>query len=539
MFLDASFTDLTGVSKSNVLIVGSGPVGLILGVALENLGFSVLILEAGGYFLDKSVQDDLHGQCVGAALPGLSVGRTRQIGGGLNVWGGQLALLEDGDLLRVGTNGWLSWPISHDELYDSMGEVLKILDATAIDLHVTPGSIQRESRLAHRYGLKMFRTAWLRRPTLGSAFWANLRRTRSITLVYNLSCVGIDYDASSERVSGVVATSTLGKRVCLKAGHTILAAGSLENARLLLLPTAKGGRARWHDYKWLGAGFNEHIDATTARIEIVNRSRINDIFDPIVYRGFKYSPKITWAESHRTGREITASGILIWPQHTRNALSELVSLGRALFVQRQVRDMLMLPKVVASSVRQIFPLAYRYARQRRIGSFSHGDAYLGVSTEQPVRVESKITLSTHERDRHGVPRLVVNWVRGGEELSSLREFTAAVQCWLEKEKLAVVHIDPSLARGDLEFLDKTYDGLHHAGTTRMGRSQATSVVDTDLRVHGVRNLYVCGASTFPSSGCANPTLTAMALAVRLAKTIAADETYYPRGRGLWATGRHV
>jgi choline dehydrogenase-like flavoprotein len=204
----------------------------------------------------------------------------------------------------------------------------------------------------------------------------------------------------------------------------------------------------------------------------------------------------------------------------RNAFSELVSLGRTLFIQRQIRDVFMLPRAMVSSVRQIFPLAYRYASQRRIGSFTDRDAYLGVSTEQPVRMDSKITLSTQERDRHGIPRLVVNWVRTDEELNSLREFTLAVRRWLEEEKIAKVHIDPSLDRRELAFFDKANDGLHHAGTTRMGLSPATSVVDADLRVHGVKNLYVCGASVFPSSGCANPTLTAMALAVRLAKTIA-------------------
>lgn len=522
MFIDSYSTDLTGFPKSNVLIVGSGPVGLMLAVALENLGFSVLILEAGGYFLDANAQNDLQGQCIGTALSGLVVGRTRQIGGGLNLWGGQLALLENDDLLRGGANSSMSWPISRSELYGSTSEVLKILGAVAIDLDATPKSIQRESHLAHPYGLKIFQTAWLKRPKLASSFWERLRRTKAITLAYNLTCVGIDYDRSTEWVNGVIATSYSGKRISLSAHHIILAAGSLENARLLLLPTANGGQAQWHERKWLGRGFNEHVDAITARIEIVDRSRINDIFDPTIYRGFKYSPKITWAESHRTGREISACGILIWPRNMRNAVSELVSLGRTLFIQRQIQDIFMLPRAIVSSVRQIFPLAYRYARQRRIGSFTDRDAYLGVTTEQPVRAESRIILSAQERDRQGIPRLVVNWVRTDAELNSLREFTAAVRCWLEKEKIAKVHMDPSLDRRNLSFLDKAADGLHHAGTTRMGLSPATSVVDTDLRVHGVRNLYVCGASVFPSSGCANPTFTAMALAVRLAKTIAAD-----------------
>ncbi len=60
------------------------------------------------------------------------------------------------------------------------------------------------------------------------------------------------------------------------------------------------------------------------------------------------------------------------------------------------------------------------------------------------------------------------------------------------------------------------DCFHHIGSTRMSRSPRDGVVDTGCRVHGVANLYVGGASVFPTSGWANPTLTAMALSLRLA-----------------------
>jgi choline dehydrogenase-like flavoprotein len=57
---------------------------------------------------------------------------------------------------------------------------------------------------------------------------------------------------------------------------------------------------------------------------------------------------------------------------------------------------------------------------------------------------------------------------------------------------------------------------HHLGTTRMHRDPAQGVVDADCRVHGVRNLFVAGSSVFPTGGTAPPTLTIVALAVRLA-----------------------
>ena len=58
--------------------------------------------------------------------------------------------------------------------------------------------------------------------------------------------------------------------------------------------------------------------------------------------------------------------------------------------------------------------------------------------------------------------------------------------------------------------------FHHLGTTRMHTDPTMGVVDADCRVHGVRNLYVAGSSVFPTYGCSNPTLTVVALALRLA-----------------------
>ena len=65
---------------------------------------------------------------------------------------------------------------------------------------------------------------------------------------------------------------------------------------------------------------------------------------------------------------------------------------------------------------------------------------------------------------------------------------------------------------------------HHAGTTRMSINPGSGVVDPTGRVHGLANLYACGASVFPTAGSANPTLTIVALALRLAKHLGAYDS---------------
>jgi choline dehydrogenase-like flavoprotein len=59
-------------------------------------------------------------------------------------------------------------------------------------------------------------------------------------------------------------------------------------------------------------------------------------------------------------------------------------------------------------------------------------------------------------------------------------------------------------------------GSHHMGTTRMHDDPSRGVVDRNCKVHGIDNLYVTGGSVFPTSGAANPTLTIVALTLRLA-----------------------
>jgi len=56
---------------------------------------------------------------------------------------------------------------------------------------------------------------------------------------------------------------------------------------------------------------------------------------------------------------------------------------------------------------------------------------------------------------------------------------------------------------------------HQIGTTRMADSADNGIVDKNLKVHGVNNLYVLSSSVFVTSGVANPTLTIVALAHRL------------------------
>jgi choline dehydrogenase-like flavoprotein len=128
--------------------------------------------------------------------------------------------------------------------------------------------------------------------------------------------------------------------------------------------------------------------------------------------------------------------------------------------------------------------------------------------------DSRIRLGD-ERDGLGMRRVVADWRLTAED----KRQALALQRLLGTEvgRTGFGRLRLSLAEDDTTWPDATIIGdEHHMGTTRMHADPAHGVVDANCRVHGVTNLYVAGSSVFPTAGAANPTLTIVALALRLA-----------------------
>jgi choline dehydrogenase-like flavoprotein len=126
---------------------------------------------------------------------------------------------------------------------------------------------------------------------------------------------------------------------------------------------------------------------------------------------------------------------------------------------------------------------------------------------------------TREHDKLGMPIVELDWRVDGSEIETLAVFTDLVTRYLERHQIARISVAPALVARDPSFLDQAKDYYHHMGMARMANSAADGVVDSELRVFSTRNLHVVGAAVFPTSGHANPTFTAIALGLRLAKTI--------------------
>ena len=143
---------------------------------------------------------------------------------------------------------------------------------------------------------------------------------------------------------------------------------------------------------------------------------------------------------------------------------------------------------------------------------------LQCHTEQQPDPESRITLSD-STDILGMPKARVHWKVNEAERTAMRIATQSMKCELARLGLAELQIDPWLEDDKADWRSHIADSYHHIGATRMASNQANGVVDGNCQVFGTRGLFVAGSSVFPTSGYANPTLTIVALSLRLANHI--------------------
>lgn len=130
-------------------------------------------------------------------------------------------------------------------------------------------------------------------------------------------------------------------------------------------------------------------------------------------------------------------------------------------------------------------------------------------TEQAPNPNSRITL-LKERDFFGQRKVVLNWELLKIDIDTIFKSLYVVNNEPIKKKIGRIKLN-----SDIEF--NIFGGHHHIGTTKMNNNEKLGVVNSNLNLHELNNLYVASSSVFPTSGFANPSLTIVALSIRLSE----------------------
>lgn len=526
--------------EPDVCVVGAGPVGIALALELTRRGKTALLLESGGRAASKELQrlsdadilDPRH-----HAPMNLSV--RRQLGGASNLWGGRCVPMDALDFEPRTVLNQGGWPITAGDLAPFLPAACEYLDC---------GQPRFESPIpalggtqADFYFDRLER--WSLRPNLRAVYLSEIRQSRRLTLCLLATAVGFTFDRD-----GLVHLLHLrgpgGARAAIRARQFVLAAGGLETTRLLLTAQKEAPNRFGGPEGPLGRYYMGHLHGSVAHVVIHSPvldkglDYFNDEGGYCVRRRFWPSAEL----QRRRGLTNVTLRLEFPPSHDPSHGNGVLSLsylalstpflGRLLaaevvrrnylrngtvepaeHLRNLVRDF---PHVASFIPRYVYR---RYiVRSRTHGFFERCTARryaLAYHAEHLPHADSRVMLSD-VYDAFGLQRLKINFLFSNADVEPLIATHECFADWLASTGLGTLHWSvPAFERAN-HIMGQAEHGRHQIGTTRMGATDKTGVVDRDCRVFGAPNLFVAGTSVFCSSGHANPTLTAVALAMRLA-----------------------
>ncbi len=453
----------------DLVIIGSGPAGISLAISLDQ-NIKTLVVEAGGMEFSEEVQSNYRGKTIGDVYFSLEYSRLRYFGGSSNHWGGWCRTLDEFDFLEKPYCIEATWPIKKADLarYEvSAANILEIQPefySRPVEWSNDVQKINYENDFSPVHFSPKYHD-----------FFVNQNH---VDLVLNSSLVNLKLTNNQMRY--LTLKDQDGNKKDLKASYTVLAMGGIENGRFLKYISTENITTAIGNNDSIGRYWMEHPHFTLGELLIEGDA---DVFTGRTF--FEISPQ----KKHQA--EILNCGLRVIPP---------TGVGNT--IKSMVKDLLCINPEYGNEFAEKLEMELAC-----VGS-------LFAAWEQEPRYENAIKLDT-ELDSLSVPRTILHWAKSDLDLKTARVSAEIFAEALVKSGFGSARLNEWLWDGQYPFEDELA-GNHHMGGTRMGVDPKTSVVDPNLKSWDIENVYVLGSSVFPSCGHANPTLTIVQLALRLA-----------------------
>lgn len=487
----------------DVCIVGAGPAGIALALALAASPLRIGLLEAGGTAPQATPQVDIVGRPYAGAL------RSAGIGGSSHLWGGHCVPLS---AAHLGRRTWVpggAWPFGLAELLPWYARAHELLQLGRFDYDATAAAAGAGARLMPP--LEGFETTVSRYQPIDFAerYGAALRRAPNLSVLLHGRAVELVQDAGG-RIDGLVIRTGAGRRLTLRAATYVLAAGGIENARLLLASRSRRAEGVANGTGLVGRNFMEHISYLSGTLV---PGRAWDVRGNLS----AYAAPLP-CDGHSIRFHLAATEALEQRLRIPGYRAELHVAPLLRWAGRHV----LRPASPAMRARALREIAARPVAAMRALAGARGAPWclrLLNFVEQVPNPDSRVMLS-ERRDAHGEPIAAVDWRLSPADREGIARAQAALAASVARAGIG--RLLRELPEEKDELLAGAAGGWHHMGTTRMSAEPGRGVVDPQLRAHDAPNLYIAGSSVFPSGGWANPTLTIVALSLRLAAHIEAQ-----------------
>ena len=493
----------------DICIIGAGAAGITLARELAKQPFKVGLVESGAFEPDESQQlyDGETSGSIPADLRYLSTSRMRWFGGTTNIWTGWCRPLDELDFEPRPWVNHSGWPISWAELEPFYERAADFCQINSFRYTPEQSALEKSANWLRSDTNLRSRLFHFSPPTrFGTLYRSDLVSSRNVTLLLHGNVLSLEVDSNGRQVERVIVRGLNGTSFPIQARFFILACGGIENARLLLASNSvlKNGIGNQNDL--VGRFFMEHPHVTRAKALFWKDDEILS-----VYEG-------------KTENRLFRNRIRAVLSATEYIQRQKRLLNFSLVIDKKLK----MPERRTSFAEDIWQLDR--ARRSDVSPRSQAsEREIEIRIEQAPDPENRVVL-TSLRDRFGMRRAKLLWRLNELDLHTVEEALKITALELGASALGRVKALNGNFSEPSRFFDRNtpFDGdrdaqlvlwHHHIGTTRMDSDEKRGVVDANCQFHGVANLFIAGSSVFPTSGSANPTLTIIALALRLAENL--------------------
>ena len=519
----AAWDDPPPLVKCHVCVIGGGVAGLIAASRLSTPERRVVVLESGDRkplrqfdVLNEIEQaEDTYRNAV--------AGRVRALGGTSTNWGGRMMPLAPHDMSPRDYLDLSGWPIDRADLDRFVPEIERLFGLDRSSYESLPPSPLRPND-PFPSGHQDMTPRWSKWPSFRRRNVAHLLRhmvakQQNPEIWLNATAYDLLVDDVVGRLAGVTSRSMNGKRLTVLAERFILAAGTLETTRLLLLLDRLAERA-FSGCDALGRYFNDHLKIEAGRLRPADRKLTNQVFGYYIRGRTRRGLHLETTASAQREDKAASGYVTIRPEFQPASIHHYVrNLGKS----AQARRFLELApnREIAKDLGSLAPALFWSVRRQQMYFSPFVDLFVDARIEQVPSSGSRLALA-EQRDALGVPKLRMDWRTTAFDQRTFRSvLLRARRLWQSTFLHAASPVAWSVDPDQDNLLENATDTRHPAGTTRMGTDPRVSVVGPSLACHAVPNVFVASAAVFPSSGSANPTLTIMQLALRAAESVAA------------------
>jgi choline dehydrogenase-like flavoprotein len=576
---DLSLLGADAPIDTDLVIIGGGPAALTIARNFFGTSTRVLILESGrrdedAQFTDLNAVESI-GEPKGEAQARMRTkfhganstswsnesqtfgARCRVLGGSSRAWAGKSAAFDHVDFAVRNWVPYSGWPFGLETLEP-------YLDRAAEVLNLGPNCY--DDRLWEVLGIAAPQPSF--DPNLLKSFFWQFSRSRidkmdvmrfgpefltydapNVQVILNATVTCIDTNEAGTAFERLEVSTIGGVRSWVRAKAVVLAAGGIENPRLLLVSSRVHPNGLGNQNGIVGRFLMDHPCATIGRFKAedcpavahrfgfygvkrggrshmymhglvpsINLREQEQLLNCAVYMMDEHAPDDPWDAFKRLLRR--KSDTLVSDLLAVASSPGLISKGVVMrFFNNNAVPQWVKTVIVDAMIKQFPNFVAREYQSRGLPHKLTGIRIDGI-TEQRPDPESRITLSDR-LDALGVPMARANWRIDDEVRRSLIRLGHLLATEFPRVGLPKPILEEWIASNRPED-GVIIDMAHTAGTTRMSDDPKLGVVDSNCQVHGVAGLYVAGASVFPTTGHANPTLMILSLAIRLADHIKVD-----------------